>query len=58
MPDRTIVPHPVYRQQGQHSLIGYWARSADDVFREYNKFLLTRLRLFFVALLDAIPVQT
>ena len=58
LPDRTIVPHPVYRQQGQHSLIGYWARSADDVFREYNKYLLTHLRLFFVALLDAVPAQT
>ena len=58
LPDSTIVPHPVYRQQGEHSLIGYWARSADDVFQEYNKFLLTRLRLFFVELLDAMPAQT
>ena len=58
LPDSTIVPHPVYREQGEHNLIGYWARSADDVFQEYNKFLLTRLRLFFVELLDAMPART
>lgn len=50
LPDAEVLPHPVQRRTNQSGAFWHWGRAAYAVFSEYNKYLLTRLRL---ALQDA-----
>ena len=45
LPDTEILPHPVPRPENDNSIVWYWVRAAYAVFSEYNKYLLTQLRL-------------